>query len=703
MNEDQQTYQRALSGAVLGLAAQGIVTLVLLWLTFYTASAAAAAATWHAGGGVLIWLLLVIVYQQHRLERLEALESEQLAQRHGQDSSLFETAADDLAIARRRLHRLIRWGLPLVSLITAGYLVGIGLWLGWDYRGLLGRSAGLPEDVPAWLLVFGVGAIAFGCFVISRYVAGMAKMPRWQLLRGGAGYLMGSFLVCATLAIGFALLHFTFSQLLVYLALIVPIFMGAIGIEIALNFVLDLYRPRKPGEIPRPAFDSRLLSLLTTPESIAKTINEAINYQFGFEVTRSWFWQLLSRVFGWLVIMGAAAMILMSSLVIVGEQEQAVVTRFGRLTTERPLEPGLHLKLPWPISTAHYFDVQPVRHLRAGSDMELKAGVPILWANLHTEDTPVNMIVAPPSDLDTSSARTEVLDALADADEPAAQIPSVSLVNSEIDVHYRIGDLMAYIMSFDEALPAAEAAVRARRDESFQIDRRLKAIAQRAVSQWLYTYDIDALIGLVRRKANDELQQRIQAAADQAKLGVRVTNVHLKSVHPPQNVADAFHETVAARQEKEAAIQKAHQEEIKTLASVAGATRLAEQIVERIERLEALGPQADPAEVARREAAVEERMREAGGRAAAIVDAARAERWQRENIERGNAERFEKELLAYRQSPRLYRIRRYLNVLSEGMADRRKYMLIGDRDDLILRFDLTEQTTGFESLELETD
>jgi membrane protease subunit HflK len=700
MTHDHHTYQRALSGALLGLGAQVLLTLALLGLSFYTASPAAAAATFHAGGGLLIWLLLVVIFQQHKLERLEALEAEQLAQRHGSDSSIFETSADDLAVARRRLHRLIRFGLPLVSLLTAAYLLATGLYLAWDWRGILDRTAGLPEGVPVWLLGIAAAALSFVCFLISRYVAGMSKLEHWQLLRGGAGYLMGNAIVCGLLAVAFALLHFTMPQGLVYLTLIVPLLMLLVGLEIALNFVLDLYRPRKHGEVPRPAFDSRLLSLLTTPESIAATINEAINYQFGFEVTRSWFWQLLSRVFGWLVIFAAGVLVLMSCILVVQEHEQALVTRFGRLTTDQPMGPGLHFKLPWPISSADIYDVQRIRRIRAGSDTELKADKAILWSNLHTEDTPVNMIVAPPRDLQLGA--TDGADP-ADPEAPAAKTPSVSLVNTEVDVLYRISDLMQYIQSSDQAMSTADAETRARRDEHFTVDRMLHAIAQRETARWLYTHDIDALIGTARQAGAAELQARVQAAADLAKLGVRVTNVNLKSIHPPQTVADAFHETVAARQEKQAVIQQAEQEQIKTLATVAGSVGQAQRIVARIEALEALGPAADPKQVAAAENAVEDQLREAGGRAAAIVDAARAERWQRENVERGNAIRFEKELLAYNQSPRLYKIRGYLDVLASGMGNARKYMLIGERDNLVLRFDLKDIGTGFDSLNLQAD
>ena len=81
----------------------------------------------------------------------------------------------------------------------------------------------------------------------------------------------------------------------------IPIFMFAVAAEIVINFVLNLYRPRLHGESPRPAFDSKTLSMFASPDSLVRSINEAINYQFGFDITSSWGYQLFTPVCIWLL------------------------------------------------------------------------------------------------------------------------------------------------------------------------------------------------------------------------------------------------------------------------------------------------------------------------------------------------------------------------------------------------------------------
>ncbi|QNN22768.1 protease modulator HflK [Planctomycetales bacterium ZRK34] len=681
MSQDQQTYQRAAGASLLGLAVQLLVAFGLLVLSFSSMSDAIGVATWHAFGGVALWLCLWIVYQQHKLERIESLEAEQLAARHGTDSSIFETTADDLSVARRRLRWLYKWIVPLTSLATSGYLIGIGIWKAQTFSG--------PDNqvVPANVLmtVAFCAGIALVGFLVSRYLAGMGHVEAWRMLRGGAGYLMGNVLVTVALCVTLGLAHYDLPIVYDYMPLAISIFMIVIGIEIALNFVLDVYRPRKPDEVVRPAFDSRLLSLLTSPESIAHTINEAINYQFGFEITRSWFWQLLSRVFGLLVIFGFAMMLAMSCLVIVTPTQQALVLRFGRIVGG-PRDPGLHVKLPWPISKVRYYDVTSIRSLEIGTQdnepKDIDPNQPILWTNEHVAGEK-ELIVAAPS---YALSQVNTPGPGGEEDAEVARTPTVSLVNAEIVCQYRIKDLYQYVTA------NADADV----TDPGERDQRLRQIALKHTSRYLLKSNVDEWIGTQRIAAGKKLRGMIQQAVDEAGLGIEILSINVASVHPPQTVADAFHEVVSAEQEKQTAEQTARQLAIKALADVAGSTQLADRIITEINQLKELettGAAAD--KIAEQEARIESLLRDAGGSAAVKIAEARAYRWERENAERGKAERFDQQLLAYRKAPNLYRMRAYLDVLAEALGDARKYMIVGDRGNLTIRGDFKEVESTF--------
>ena len=684
MAEDQQSYQRALNASLIGFVVQLVVFGMLLALALMpsTSHAAATAACWYAAGGLLIWLCTSIVFKQHRLERLESLESEQLAARKAVDSSLFETAGDELAVAKRRLEQLHRYLLPLVSLVTATYLIGVGIWQAQAAWAELAPLTNAPKQEDPSMALALVALATFAAFVMSRWLAGMSRVSNWQLIRGGAGYLMGNVIVGASLGATYAMLRFDVAHVGAYVTIAIPSLMIVLGVEIILNFILDIYRPRVPGEFVRPAFDSRLLSLVTSPESIAKTINDAINYQFGFELTRSWFWILFSRSVGWLVLVAIVVIWLMSSMVYVEPHQRAIVTLNGAVSGD-VRGPGLHFKAPWPFGARILYDTSRLLEVNVGSGSEAKDDVPILWTNEHAEmdefgeSNEPALIVAPPITLRSNESSSAI-------EGDAGSTPSVSLLAAEVRVVYRIANLMEYFT------------------RSVDADGTMRDLAESIVSIYFAGHDVDTLLGIGRNAVSETLKTQIQKRVDEAKIGIEVVSVLVPSIHPPQKSAEAFHEVVGAQQEKETTIQRAQQDAIKTLVEVAGTKKLADDIVQGIEALEKLRrDEAGEDVIAEKESDIEALLLQAGGEASQRVANARAHRWKWENSERGKALRFEKELLAYQKAPSLYRIRRYLEVIASGMADTRKFVLIGNNENISVRLQLEEEDAGFGSIPLD--
>jgi modulator of FtsH protease HflK len=189
----------------------------------------------------------------------------------------------------------------------------------------------------------------------------MAKQEVWQNLRGGAGYMVGNALVLTAVAVGLIFRVFNNDEVVYYIAFAIPFYMLVIAAEIVLNFILNLYRPRIPGEVPRPAFDSRMLSLLSAPDSIVRSLNEAVNYQFGFDITSSWGYQLLLRSFVWLIA-GRGGAGALNCMVVVEPHQQAIKLQHGKIVGEVHGS-GIMWKLPWPIQTAELHDVTQIREL----------------------------------------------------------------------------------------------------------------------------------------------------------------------------------------------------------------------------------------------------------------------------------------------------------------------------------------------------
>lgn len=680
MIQDQHTYTRANTAAAIGLATQLLLFLLLLILGLYAESKAILAGASYLFPGLFVWLLLWVIYRQHRLEHEEALQASQLADNDARSAAIFEEAGAQLAQAKRRLESLYKWGMPITSVAIAVYLVGVGTLLLYLNNRAAGNealvAAPISESVNASLLALLMVLVSLGGFLVARYVAGMTQVDAWQALRGGASTLIGNvFLGLIPLATATALLFLDNQAGFVYLAIALPIVMIVLGIEILLGLVLGFYRPRKPDEFVRPAFDSRVLGWLTRPESIGKIFSETINYQFGFEVSKSWFMQLLGRALLPLAAVCIAIVIGMTSLVVVEPHQQAVVTTNGRFI--RIAEPGISFKLPWPIGRAERHDVVRVHSVRVGSKShiadDIMSDTPVLWSNQHVPEGTVEklLITAPPPGVGTGSGVDSSLG---------------EMVGADIDVQYRIDDLAEYVGVKN---PTAGTS---------RPDELLRIIAKHEVTRYFATHDTNYLLSTGRTQAGDILKRSIQDGLDKYAIGLEIVFVSVSGVHPPQEVAADYHARINALQESQTAGQKALQEADVTLATAAGNRDQANQLSVLIDtyykadaKLKRLTQNAEPSDaeqiralersLERQRASIELLMIESGGLVGQRLAEARATRWSTSLSAEARALRLEAELEAFANAPRYYPISRYLDVIVASMADRPKTVLGPNLDD----------------------
>ena len=663
---DPRVFQRATTVALVGLTIQGALAVATGLVALWSDSQAVYAAGWHMLGGLPIWIMLAVIYSQHESERAQRLAADKLAADSAATAAIFANLDDDLDAARRRLDNLYRFGLPTVSMIVAIYLLSAGISLAWlQYRASVTAGDGvesvLAANCPAVGLMFALASIAFVAFIGGRWLAGYGRQRAWQLLRGGASYLMSCFVIALLMMAGVAVLAIAeVPNVFEAMGYVIPGVMIGIGLEIFLTALLESYRPRVPGEIPRPAFDSRMLGLLTAPESLGSVVADLISYQFGVEVSGSWLYRLLGSAITPLTIFGAAVLLALSCVTIVGPDQRGVLLQFGALQAELP--PGLHLKRPWPIETVELHPVGEVQQLVVTSGSTESAAM--LW----TTD----------SDRDAQVGREDYVAA------PSGDGAGVSLVSADVTVQYAVADLETFLLGSSDAREA------------------LGAVAQREATEFFASHDIDTLLSTGRTIGGPELRKAIQHRVDQAGLGIKVVGVAITSIHPPiGTVSRAFHAQIGAMQQRETLIQRAHKAAVEQLAKVAGSVEISHRIDAEIRALDALRTSgaATPATVAEAERRIDTLLAEAQGEAAEMLHEARAYRWKRSVGERADGERFAGELLAFQASPDYYRARRFLEVLAEGLSNRRKFVIAGDAGDTpVFRMDFSDPASAIDML-----
>jgi membrane protease subunit HflK len=688
MKGDHLAFRRAALVSTLGLAIQAILCVVFFVYGRFTGDHAATTASWLLGSGVLVWVALILVFDQQRRERLEALEAEQLAATSSV-SSAFDASNDDLKIAARRLATIRKWVLPVVGLVVAainltGGILRVRQWDSFEAQHELLHASG-------WGLALGLG-VAVVMFVFARFVSGMGTVKPWGNLRAGAAQAVAAALVGLLIGAA-AFLELALSQEWLGLAVpyVVPILMIVLGSETVLHLVLDLYRPRGSGEDARPAFDSRLLGLVAAPDRIAKSVGEGLNYQFGVDVSSSWFYQLLVRRFVLLLGVGLVIGWLLTMVVAVKPHQRGLVLTFGEISDPvwsmgevgegGDIGPGLHLKWPWPISRFEIPMVESrlsqgsrdwaeatsgVRTLHLAADPPDSLTAPILWGESHTAREMVN-IVQPG------------LEALANrASGQTSRAGELSLLAIEVPVQYIVRDFK----KFDEFAGPG------------QRERLLAAVGRRVVMQYLGELSIDQVIALQRTALPGELQQRLEAAYGALNNGqgpgIEILFVGANGAHPPLKVAPNFERVVQARQNRESSIEDAEKAKITTLTDVAGSVDLAERIAAKLDELEAVRGRDETAET-ELELEVQNLLQQAGGNAGEMLLVASSQRWERHMSERGRAAMLRGQSLAYEAAPELFRSKMYFRALSEAMRNARVYLTPSDLETLHIRMELQDK------------
>ena len=551
--------------ALWGLGLQTVALVAALSIWAWAGSVSALAGGMFFWPGLGSWLLVAVLFYCRQLERREALEAEELAGLDTRTGTIFdgETEARPAA-ARARL--FFRWIVPAFTLLWAALHALMAMLM----LGLLARKVALgmvsPGRAALPLLVVG-----FLGFLFSRYVTGMSRDAHWRLLRATGSYLLMCVLMLGAVILSLLMAAQGYNSVDLVVAYVIAGIQLILAAELLINFILELYRPRVPGREARPSFDSRLLGLIAEPERVGHSIAETLNYQFGFEVSRTWFYRLVSRALVPLLVFGVLVLLGISAVVIVPEGQQAVRLRQGRLDESGGvLGPGLHFKWPWPIDSVEHYETSRIHEILLGAgeerDEKLRAAEFVrgreisLWDQEHGHHEELDFLIAVPPKEGGPGGKE-------DAESETA--PPVNIIKLGVLVQYRIDDLKKFALRYEDP------------------HKLMQVIAYREMTRYCSSATLDspvpgdkkgkypeAIMTYGRQAAADVLKERIRKAtgpgAGRGDLAVSITYVGLLTVHPPATAAEAYAKVIEAERLMEAKRYEAEAEANKVLIEVAG-------------------------------------------------------------------------------------------------------------------------------------
>jgi regulator of protease activity HflC (stomatin/prohibitin superfamily) len=515
--------------------------LAMFWISRFVDSATGLMGAILTSFGLLVALSSYFQMRLEEREHFEKLELEELSKTRG--SSIFASADADTFPARRSREQFERYFVPIFTLLLF-VLQAAAAYVPWKL--LANPSRIQPESARLAMALLGLCGLIL--FLLGKYASGFARLQKQRLLRPGAAYMLLSAYACFVTAgsIGAVLAGFPNADMII--ARVLCVISGLIALETLLALVLEIYRVRVKGRETRLLYESRLVGLLGQPEAIITTAAHALDYQFGFKVSETWFYQFLEKALAWLILAQLGILVLSTCVVFIQPGEQALLERFGAPVTGREvIGPGLHFKLPWPIDQARPYATDRIQSFIVGAEPETNSTV--LWSVPHAKEE-----IFPIANRDPGLTNR--------AQETGAEhrSPAVSFLAVSIPVQFQVTNLdyWAYNNEDPETL--------------------LKALATREVSHYLASADVDELMAWGRGRAREALRQSIQAQSDTRALGARITFVGLEDIHPPSKVAKYYEQFVGARETKEAKILDAEAHKLSTNALArAGASNILSQ------------------------------------------------------------------------------------------------------------------------------
>lgn len=610
----------------------------------------------------LIWLVLSLQFHQRALAEQEKLDAGQLS-REEASTTIFQAGTERATlfyVAQRRLQIFEKWFIPIFSTLIAAYQIAMG-----SYLLNASRTAIEPELKEPLLCGIFMAAIAFVSFLISRYATGMSAQLPWKPLRAGGSSLLGSAVLCFALAIALALAYlFNFYAFVNVMGLVIPVLLVVLGVETALNLILDIYRPKLKGLYSRSAFDSRLLGIINEPGGILRSAADAMDYQFGFKVSQTWFYKLLEEAIVPLALFAGVTLYLLSCIVVVGPDEQAIIEHFGNPMTDanevRLAGPGLMFKWPWPIDIAYKYPTKRISEISIGFVPKVDASgrveqQPLLWGESH---------YANEDQLLVGSERTGT--------ESFQGTVPVSLVIAAVPVQYRIKNLYSFVYNHNQS------------------EELLKSICYRELTRFAASAKIEvddqadmahSLLGKGRAEAAATLTERIQKAADEEKLGVEIMYVGLQGIHPPVEVAADYQKVIGAVQKKQAMILQAQADRNTTLGNLVGSVEQADALYElwgKYQQAVKAGATGDIESLGKE---LDDAFAQAKGNIYKTLRESKEYAFEKAILAEGTSRRFAGQLTAYQAAPKIYAHEQKSATLEEALKDIRKFVIVADQND----------------------
>jgi len=194
---------------------------------------------------------------------------------------------------------------------------------------------------------------------------------------------------------------------------------------------------------------------------------------------------------------------LLSGVYVVGSDEMGVVVMFGQVIENR-VPPGIHYRLPWPITSVQTPQVAAIRRMSIGFEMFK-----------HLQDIPPSR------------------------EESERLTGDMNVVFVALMVQYTIQDPARYL--YETEAP----------------DFLIRKAGEAFLCQKVGTIRVDDLLTVSKSEVELCVRQKLQAFLDSIAAGLLIRSCNLQKIEPPTEIIEAFNDVARAKANREKIINEA--------------------------------------------------------------------------------------------------------------------------------------------------
>lgn len=220
-------------------------------------------------------------------------------------------------------------------------------------------------------------------------------------------------------------------------------------------------------------------------------------------------WEKLRKYGGWVALAVVVVIALGSSVYTVSEQEQAVVTTFGKRTSTQDV--GLHFKIPF---------VQKVEKVPVNIVQKMTIGY------YYDEDDNLQIV----------------------EDESRIMTGDDNIVAIDFFAEWQISDPVKYLYNSNDASGI------------------LKSLTQACARNIVGSEEVDNVMTTGKEAIQASIEDKVRENLDEYDIGIQIRDIKIQDVDPPtESVSNAFKAVEDAKQKRETSINEANAEKEETL------------------------------------------------------------------------------------------------------------------------------------------